>query len=79
MVFVPGQSLNWVLTHMPGVRSRRGMPGCLGMHSPENRSRGALPSSLGIHSSAVRNRDTRKQKVRRPGSRNMCPVGVEVY
>jgi hypothetical protein len=58
------------------------MPGCLGMHSPENRSSRAVPSSLGFHSLAVRKADTRKQKVRRPGSRNRCPVGAvgaEVY
>jgi len=59
-------------------RNRRNVPSSLGIQSPEDRSKRGIPSNPDIHSPAARNPDIRKQEVRRLGSGNRCPVGVEV-
>ena len=81
---------SWLAIHRPGVRSKRSVPSrsvirrlrdrgkwavpsSLGVHSPEDHGRHGIPNNLDIH-----NPDIRKQEVRRLGSRNRCPVGVEV-
>jgi hypothetical protein len=60
-------------------RGRRAVPSSLGIHSPEDRRGRGIPNSLGTHSSAAHSSDIRILRTRRPGSRNRCPVGVEVY
>jgi hypothetical protein len=74
----------------PEDRSSRGVPSRLGIHNLEDRDKRGIPNGRGNHSPAARNPDIRKQgtdrrdirslgsRTRRPGSRNRCPVAVEV-
>jgi hypothetical protein len=65
--------------HRAGVRGKRADPNNLGIHCPEDRSKRGIPNGLGIHSPTARSRDIRIRDIRRLGSRNRCPVAVEVY
>jgi hypothetical protein len=78
-----------------GIRSSaeqdgRGIPRLPGIHRSEDRSNREHRNNLGIHTPVAgrtdidtrdnRNPDTRSQEnIRRPGSRNRCPVAAEVW
>jgi hypothetical protein len=54
--------------------SKRDMHSRRGIHNLDTHS----PSRRGIHSLTVGSPNIRKQDIRRLGSRNRCPVAVEV-
>ena len=83
-------ALSRLSIHNPEDRSRRDVLSRLGMHSLRDRDKLGIPNVRGNHSPAARNPDIRKQgtdrrdirrqssRTRRPGSRNRCPVAMEV-
>jgi hypothetical protein len=73
-----------------GDRNKQDTLSRLGIHSLRDRDKRGIPNVRDNHSPAARNPDIRKQvsdkrdihrqgsRTRRPGSRNRCPVAVEV-